>query len=63
MDKVDRLIISAKSRIPPKPPIDFSYATTEELLELINEATSKERFQQITYALVDRAARGQLWHK
>lgn len=63
MDKIDRLMKIAQSRIPPKPAVDFSYASTEELLELINEATTKERFHEIVYALVDRAGKGQLWHK
>lgn len=53
----------AQSRMPPKPPMDFSYATNEELYELVNEATTEERFQEIVYALVDRAGRGQLWPK
>lgn len=61
MDKIDRLIKIAQSRVPPKPAIDFSYATNEELYELINEATTKERFHEIVYELVDRAGRGQLW--
>lgn len=61
MDKIDRLIKIAQSRVPPKPAIDFSYATNEELYELINEATMKARFHEIVYELVDRAGRGQLW--
>lgn len=63
MDKIDRLIKVAQSRMPPKPPMDFSYATNEELYELVNEATTEERFREIIYALVDRAGRGQLWPK
>ena len=61
MDKLDRMLKEAQRRVPPKPSIDFSYASNDELLELINEATTKERFLEIIYALVERAERGQLW--
>lgn len=61
MDKVDKLIKIAQSRVPPKPAVDFSFASNEELYELINEATTKERFHEIVYELVDRAGRGELW--
>lgn len=61
MDKVDKLIKIAQSRVPPKPAVDFSFASNEELYELINEATTKERFHEIVYELVDRAGRGKLW--
>jgi len=61
MDKIDRLIKTAKNRISTKPAIDFSYATTDELYELINQATTHERFQEIVYEIVDRAGKGELW--
>lgn len=63
MDKIDRLIKAAQSRVQPKPLIDFSYASNDELYELISEAAAKERFQEIVYAIVDRAGRGKLWPK
>lgn len=63
MDKIDRLIKVAQSRVPPKPPVDFSWASNDELLELINDATTEERFHEVVYAIVDRAGRGQLWPK
>ena len=43
--------------------IDFSHASNDELYELINEATTEERFHEVVYAIVDRAGRGQLWPK
>ena len=61
MDKIDRLIKVARSRVPPEPLIDFSYATNDELFEMINEATTKERFHEIVYAIVDRAGKRELW--
>lgn len=62
MNKIDKLIRIAQEKIPPQPAIDFSFATTDELLELINDATTKERFHEIVYALMDRAGKGELWH-
>lgn len=61
MDKIDRLIKLAKEKVPVRPAIDFSYATTNELLELINESTTKERFNEIIYELVDRASKAETW--
>lgn len=61
MNKIDRLIKVAQSRVLPEPSIDFSYATNDELYEMINEATTKERFHEIVYAILDRAGKGQLW--
>lgn len=63
MAKIDRLIKIAQSRMPPEPPIDFSYATNEELYEMLNGATTKERFHEIVYTIVDRAGKGQLWDR
>ena len=63
MDKIDMHIKVAQSRVPPKPLIDFSHASNDELYELINEATTEERFHEVVYAIVDRAGRGQLWPK
>lgn len=63
MDKIDRLMKVAQSRMPPEPPVDFSWASNDELLELINGATTKERFLEVVQAIVDRAGRGQLWPK
>ena len=40
-----------------------SYRNSYELYELINEATTEERFHEVVYAIVDRAGRGQLWPK
>ena len=63
MDKIDRLMKVAQSRMPPKPSVDFSWASNDELLELMNRATTEERFHEVVQAIVDRAGRGQLWPK
>lgn len=63
MDKIDKLIRAARRRVPPKPAIDFSYASNDELLELINEATTEDRFHEIVCELTDRAGKGELWHR
>ena len=63
MDKIDRLIKVAQSRVPPKPLIDFSHASNDELYELINDATTEYRCHEVVYAIVVRAGRGQLWPK
>jgi hypothetical protein len=54
MDKLDKLIELAKKKVPVQVSIELSQATRDELLDLINDATSKERFHEIVTALVYR---------
>jgi hypothetical protein len=58
MDKLSKLIEQAKQIKRIEPGIDFSNATMSELLDMINESTSNERFHEIVTALVWRAGSG-----
>lgn len=61
MNKLNKMIEIARRKMPPVPSIDFSYATNDELLELINDATTADKFHEIVYELVARAGRGELF--
>lgn len=61
MNKLDKMIEIARGKMPPVPSIDFSYATNDKLLELINDATTVDRFHEIVYELVARAGKGELY--
>lgn len=58
MKKIDRLIAEARSRVQENPPIDFSYALTEELRELVADGCTERRFHEIISSIEERVARG-----
>ena len=66
MDKLDRMLRIAQSRVPSIEETQMremmKSATTDELLELINESTTNERFHAVVYEMVDRCGKGGFWN-
>lgn len=66
MDKLSRMLRIAQSRVPSIEETQMremmKSTTNDELLELINEATTDERFHAVVYELLDRCGKGIFWN-
>lgn len=66
MDKLSKMLRIAQSRVPSIEEMQMremmKSATNDELLELINEATTDKRFHAVVYELADRCGKGIFWN-